>query len=502
MPKMLQYFVISAFIFLGAGALRSQNLDSLRAVAEGTAPDSLRAEALCALCRAHVNRGNFDQAKELGTKGLELGEKSGSFKAQAECLNHLGIIDTQTGSYGDAILRFQKSLKFRIAIKDSVGMGGSLNNLGIVYRDLGDYAKALDYLLQALRMREKTSDSLAVAASLGNVATLYVLLGEFEKTLKYYKKSLEMRQKLGDKHGMGTLHDNIGGLYSQMGDQDAALRHFDQAQTFAKELDDPMLQARIHSSYAILYSQQKNFPQALAAYKNALALNEKLGNQQLIAHNYTNLSVTYNMMGNFVKSAECARRALAIAQDINSIKIAAQPAYNLSKAEAALGNWKAAYENMKLYALYQDSLLDEDKAKAVGVLVGKYETEKVVEEQRRKEEAEALAEAERKKRLYNMEYTVIFLMLFGVLMTLFLLGKFKIHPRIMSVALFIALLALFEFALVFTDPYIESVTDGEPMFQLLANLTLAIFIAPVHQILEKVMKNRIVKTDLQKIGGH
>lgn len=494
---MLRYFVISAFIFIGAGALRSQNLDSLRAVAEGTAPDSLRAEALCALCRVHVNRGDFGEAKKLGAKGLELGEKSGSSKARAECLNHLGIIDAQTGTYGDAILRFQKSLRFRSALKDTAGMGASLNNLGIVYRDLGDYPKALDYLFQSLRLREKAKDSVAVAASLGNIATIYQNRMEYEKALEYNKKSLEIRQKLGDRHGTANLFNNMGGILSQMGDETAALRHFDQAQAVANEFDDATLQAMVSESYAILYSKLKDFPKALAAYKNVLEINEKLGRQKNIASNYNNLAATYHLMGKPAESAKYARRALAIAQDINAISTAENAAYNLSKAEAAMGNWKAAYENMALYAVYRDSLLGEDKAKAVGVLVGKYETEKVVEEQRRKEEAEALAEAERKQRLYNMEYTVIFLMLFGVLLTLFLLGKFKIHPRIMSLALFIALLALFEFALVFTDPYIESITGGEPMFQLLANLGLAVFIAPIHQILEKVMKNRIVKTELQ-----
>ena len=58
---------------------------------------------------------------------------------------------------------------------------------------------------------------------------------------------------------------------------------------------------------------------------------------------------------------------------------------------------------------------------------------------------------------------------------------------------FSALPILFEFVLVFSETYLEQYTNGEPMYNLFANSVLALLIFPVHAILEKLLKKRIVK---------
>jgi len=42
-------------------------------------------------------------------------------------------------------------------------------------------------------------------------------------------------------------------------------------------------------------------------------------------------------------------------------------------------------------------------------------------------------------------------------------------------------------------PYLENYTNDEPMYNLLANSLLALVIFPLHAILEKLLKKRIVK---------
>ena len=93
-----------------------------------------------------------------------------------------------------------------------------------------------------------------------------------------------------------------------------------------------------------------------------------------------------------------------------------------------------------------------------------------------------------------MQYSLIFLgilVLFGIVLSL---GFIKVSPNIAEGLIFFAFLILFEFVLVFTEPYLENYTNGEPMYNLLANSVLAILIFPVHAILEKLLKKRIVKS--------
>jgi hypothetical protein len=81
--------------------------------------------------------------------------------------------------------------------------------------------------------------------------------------------------------------------------------------------------------------------------------------------------------------------------------------------------------------------------------------------------------------------------LFGIVLSL---GFIKVSPNIAEGLIFFAFLILFEFLLVFTEPYIQDYTNGEPMYNLLANSVLAVIIFPVHAILEKLLKKRIVKS--------
>jgi putative effector of murein hydrolase len=80
--------------------------------------------------------------------------------------------------------------------------------------------------------------------------------------------------------------------------------------------------------------------------------------------------------------------------------------------------------------------------------------------------------------------------LFGIVLSL---GFIKVSPTIAEGIIFFAFLILFEFLLVFTEPYLEQYTNGEPIYNLLANAVLALLIFPVHAILEKLLKKRIVQ---------
>jgi hypothetical protein len=52
---------------------------------------------------------------------------------------------------------------------------------------------------------------------------------------------------------------------------------------------------------------------------------------------------------------------------------------------------------------------------------------------------------------------------------------------------------LFEFVLLLTDPFVETYTGGDPMVKLLINAAFAGFIFPLHSLLERLLKKRVVK---------
>ena len=122
----------------------------------------------------------------------------------------------------------------------------------------------------------------------------------------------------------------------------------------------------------------------------------------------------------------------------------------------------------------------------------KYEYEKaqIIKEQKQKEEARLQAEA--LQRRDNLQYSVILiaiLLVFGAVMGL---GFVKVSPRVAEGMIFFAFLILFEFLLVLSDPYLETLTGGAPAYKFLANALLAALIFPAHSFFERVLKKRLI----------
>ena len=197
---------------------------------------------------------------------------------------------------------------------------------------------------------------------------------------------------------------------------------------------------------------------------------------------------------NNIKAAEeYGLRSFSKAQEIgfpNKINAAATL---LSSIYEKQGRGMEALEMYKLAILMRDSTINEETQKATIRQQTQYEFEKaqIVKENEAKEQLRL--EAEKTSRRNNMQYSLIFLgilLLFGLVLSL---GFIKVSTNIAEGLIFFAFLILFEFALVFTEPYIEQYTNDEPMYNLLANSVLALIIFPVHSILERLLKKRIVK---------
>jgi hypothetical protein len=68
--------------------------------------------------------------------------------------------------------------------------------------------------------------------------------------------------------------------------------------------------------------------------------------------------------------------------------------------------------------------------------------------------------------------------------------SFKLPPLAIKAMAFITILTLFEFTLVYLDPYIEVLTNSEPLWKLGINVSIAALIFPLHAFIEKKMSKR------------
>jgi hypothetical protein len=71
-------------------------------------------------------------------------------------------------------------------------------------------------------------------------------------------------------------------------------------------------------------------------------------------------------------------------------------------------------------------------------------------------------------------------------------GRFTVPVRVMDIALFLGILLLFEFLLILFDPIIDQYSGGIPVQKLVFNTFIALLIAPLHRIIERKIRKRLV----------
>jgi len=125
--------------------------------------------------------------------------------------------------------------------------------------------------------------------------------------------------------------------------------------------------------------------------------------------------------------------------------------------------------------------------------------ERQLAEEKRQAEEQAKIELEKKTRRSNLQYSGIFIFIIALFAMVFVLGRFTIPIQLAEALIFIPFLIIFEFLLVFLDPYIEVFTGGEPTYKLAINAGLAFVIFPLHQYFEGNLKFRAIKVKRRKI---
>ncbi|MBK9592208.1 MAG: tetratricopeptide repeat protein [Crocinitomicaceae bacterium] len=88
---------------------------------------------------------DYDHARENYLKAQQQYLELGNEASEANALNNLGVLETDSKNYQKAIEYHQKALTIRQKNNDQLGIGASITNIGTAYSEMGDYDQALNY---------------------------------------------------------------------------------------------------------------------------------------------------------------------------------------------------------------------------------------------------------------------------------------------------------------------------------------------------------------------
>jgi tetratricopeptide (TPR) repeat protein len=473
----------------------------------------------------HKEKGDYDKALEFYFKSLKIKEEileqakqSGNpesirerQKGIATSYNNIGIVSWSKGNYDKALEFYFKALKIFEEILEQAkrsenhesiregqkGMAGSYNNIGLIHDDKGDYDKALEFYFKSLRLTEELNNKYGMALLYNNIGIIHDNKGDFDKALEFYFKSLKIKEEIEDKNGMAASYSNIGGIHWNKSDYDRALEFYFKSLKIFEELGNKNGMAASYNNIGISHKIKNDFDKALEFYFKSLKIKEEIGDKNGMANTYKNIGMLYTSQKKYSEAREYLNKGLAVSKEIGTKEYIKENYSGLSQLDSTLGNWKSAYHYHKLYSLYKDSIFNEESSKQIADMQTKYETDKKEKENqilRQENELRIFTEKEEKEKIErrdNMQYSIILIVVVALLSSILLLGKISVSPQVAEGLIFFVFLIFFEYILVLSDPYIDSVTGGAPGWKLLINSGIAALIFPLHSFFERLLKRRL-----------
>ena len=453
--------------------------------------DSLVLEELSA-----TDRQLIDSCLSIYHKAIDDTSKINSLNNICENMIHERWEDYQFYQYS----LIQKTLKTNLksSIKTRRSLMGSLasayNNMGFIYHGKANTSKAMEYYYKSLKIFEKIGDQKGISTILNNLAKIYLEQEEITMALDYYNKSLKVRELIGDERGIAHCLSNISFIYHHnKSNTQEALKYSLKSINILEKIGEQNEVSYSYDNIGLIYRNVGKSTEALEYFHKSLEIHKRRGNKSGIAKSLHNIGSVYNRQGNIINALEHGKMSMDIATETGEPENILNSANLLHHIYEKQGKGMKALEMYKLYVQMKDSINNEETQKATIRQQTQYEFEKaqIVKENEAKEQARL--EVEETSRRNNLQYSLIFLGILVLFVAILMLGFIKVSPNIAEGLIFFAFLILFEFVLVFTEPYMEQYTNGEPMYNLLANSVLALVIFPLHAILEKLLKKRIVK---------
>ncbi len=436
MNKLFRYYLIALCLFccLQQKRLSAQVIIQPELSHKNVTPNFFIEKAYINIKLARARKiifSDFDSAVILYKEGLLDSRRIGYKQGIQNTLIGLGVMYMEQGeiSMGKKFLetvlnqsRHELSPRYLTA---------TFINLSRAYSYEGDFLKAYHYLdsvLITLQTNVYSGDTFSLGMVFNNIASIFITIAEPDKALHYLTLSREIAREIKDTNLLLLTSNNLAYVYKNKGARDNALTVVNRAIALGMASENMMGLLTSYEIKANLLGSMGATDSAIALLKKA----EKLSLQYNPKNSTQNASISLALSEHLIKKKAFAeaKKYMDYYEDIfsglpsNSLK---HRSYNaLASLNFGLHNYKDAYVYLlQSYELY-DSILKQDKPKAINELETKYRTSEKDNQLIR----QRLLLAQKEKSLQQKNFWIGSILIGSILMATFIYFLFRHKQRL------------------------------------------------------------------------
>jgi tetratricopeptide (TPR) repeat protein len=242
--------------------------------------------------------------------------QAGDQRAQAQALNNLCLVHLRQADYQRARTLLDRSLELYIQSEDATGQAYAHGNLGIIEYIEGNYEQALASQQLALARYGQTDGHLGEARTLTNIGLVELRRGEFEQAAGCFQRSAELGRRIGVQITEALALAGLGSARLGQGSFEAADRCLDEALALFREVGHQAGEAEALSTLGALRCAQNRPARALLLQRESLALYQKIGDPAGQAHALNGMAQALLATGDLPQAQASATTALALASRV------------------------------------------------------------------------------------------------------------------------------------------------------------------------------------------
>ncbi len=228
-------------------------------------------------------QGQYNEAIKRYLDAWRTFEKLKKYRFSGKVLHNIAVLYAELKDTENAILYFNKALKFKRIDSTSRELGATLNGLGTIYEGaLQEFDKALKFYTEALALYQKEQDFKFSTKVLGNIGLVYFQKKEFKKADEYYSRAMANVEKYSVNNSYKpSIFFNIAMLRLRTGKLQEAVKNFKESIKYCKQFKKINKNIDAHKYLAEAYKKSGDFKNALLTLEEHNKLREKVYNETI-----------------------------------------------------------------------------------------------------------------------------------------------------------------------------------------------------------------------------
>lgn len=193
-----------------------------------------------------MKRRELEKANQYMLKGIQIAEKNKVSKVTiAKLYDNFGVIKEMEGKIDSALILYNKSLKLKNELNDTIGIPFSLNKIAHAKALQGKFSEAYEILHQSDKFREKESGAYGKADNLAYYGDFFSMEGKIDSAIKYYQSSLDLSLKNGYTFLVEYCYKQLSDLFEKKSDFKNAFLNFKKYSAYKDSISNVATNQRI-----------------------------------------------------------------------------------------------------------------------------------------------------------------------------------------------------------------------------------------------------------------